>query len=119
MNTPNAPLQQPQAQPMHDPDEINLLEYLYVLVHRKRLIIGVSFAGLVIGLAAAYIKGPSWVSSAIIAPKESDSKQVPSLSGFGAFGGLVASQLNIGGNASLDKIDMILRKFSTINFKSR
>jgi LPS O-antigen subunit length determinant protein (WzzB/FepE family) len=91
-----------------DPDEINLLEYFYALVHRKNWIIGLTIAGLVLGFIAAKVKGPTWVAEAIIAPKETDSQKAPSFAGLGALGGLVASQLNIGGNASLDKIDLIL-----------
>jgi LPS O-antigen subunit length determinant protein (WzzB/FepE family) len=97
-----------------DPDEINLLEYAYALVHRKWWIVGFTFAGLIIGLLAAIAKGPTFVSEAIIAPQESDNQKTPSLAGLGALGGLMASQLSLGGNASLDKIDLILdsRSFS-------
>jgi uncharacterized protein involved in exopolysaccharide biosynthesis len=91
-----------------DPDEINLLEYFYALVRRKNWIICLTITGLVLGYVAAKIKGPTWVAEAIIAPKETDSQKGPSLAGFGALGGIVASQLNIGGDASLDKIDIIL-----------
>lgn len=94
--------------PSHDPDEINLLEYIYVLVKNKWWIIGLTFLGLVLGLVAAKVKGPTWVAEAVIAPKETDVQKGPNLSSFGAFGGIVASQLNLGGNASLDKIDLIL-----------
>jgi LPS O-antigen subunit length determinant protein (WzzB/FepE family) len=92
----------------HDPDEINLLEYFYALVHRKKWIIGVTIVGLFLGFVAAKVKGPTWVAEAIIAPKETESQKTPSFAGLGALGGLVASQLNLGGNASLDKIDIIL-----------
>ncbi|MBN1308635.1 MAG: hypothetical protein JXA18_11995, partial [Chitinispirillaceae bacterium] len=100
--------------PVHDPDEINLLEYLYALVKNKWLIIGVTLFGLIGGYVAALVKGPTWSAEAVIAPKEDETKKTPNLSSFGAFGGLVASQLNIGGNASLEKIEMILdsRDFS-------
>jgi uncharacterized protein involved in exopolysaccharide biosynthesis len=94
--------------PQHNPDEINLLEYIYVFVKNKWWIIGLTFLGLVTGFVAAKIKGPSWVAEAIIAPKETDTQKGPNLAGFGAFSGIVASQLNLGGNASLEKIDMIL-----------
>jgi LPS O-antigen subunit length determinant protein (WzzB/FepE family) len=94
--------------PEHDPDEINLLEYFYALVHRKNWIIGFTIAGMILGFVAAILKGPTWVAEAVIAPKETDSQKAPSFAGLGALGGLVASQLNIGGNASLDKIDIIL-----------
>jgi hypothetical protein len=62
----------------------------------------------VLGYVAAKIKGPTWVAEVVIAPKETDAQKGPNLSSFGAFGGIVASQLNLGGNASLDKIDLIL-----------
>jgi|WetSurMetagenome_2_1015567.scaffolds.fasta_scaffold34123_3 uncharacterized protein involved in exopolysaccharide biosynthesis len=97
---------QPLSQ--HDPDEINLLEYIYALAKNKWWIIGAALLGLVLGYGAAYKKGPRWVAEVLIAPKEADSQKAPSFSGLGAFGGLVASQLNMGGNASLDKIDLIL-----------
>lgn len=93
---------------MHDPDEINLLEYIYALVKNKWLIIGLTLLGLVGGYVLALVKGPTWVAEAVIAPKETENQKTPSLSSFGAFGGLVASQLNIGGNASLDKIELLL-----------
>ena len=110
----NNAIASPAAGRVNDPDEINLLEYVYVLVHYKWRIIGATIAGLVIGLIAAYIKGPEYVSTAVIAPKEADSQKAPSFSGFGALGGLVASQLNLGGNASLDKIEVVLgtKKFN-------
>jgi hypothetical protein len=102
------------SQAYADPDEINLLEYIYALVKHKWIIIGATVACLVVGYGAALIKGPAWVGTATIAPKEADSQKAPSISGFCALGGIVASQLNIGGNASLDKIDIILnsRKFN-------
>jgi hypothetical protein len=98
----------------HDPDEINLLEYVYVLVHNKWWIIGATVLGMVIGLVAAYVKGPTYMSQIVIAPKETDSQKNASFAGLGALGGLVASQLSLAGNASLDKIDMVLttKKFN-------
>lgn len=91
-----------------DPDEINLLEYAYVLIHRKWWIAGLTLVGLILGLLIALVKGPTFVSEAVIAPQESDNQKSASLAGLGALGGLVASQLSLGGNASLDKIDLIL-----------
>jgi LPS O-antigen subunit length determinant protein (WzzB/FepE family) len=97
-----------------DPDEINLLEYLYALLKHKRLIIAAVLLGGIGGGIAAHVKGPSWVASAVIAPRELESQKTPSFAGLGALGGLVASQLNMGGNASLDKIDLVLgtKKFN-------
>jgi LPS O-antigen subunit length determinant protein (WzzB/FepE family) len=103
-NTPI--LQSPSS--FRDPDEINLLEYIYALVKNKWWIIGVTFLGIILGYGAAKMKGPRWVAEVLIAPKEAESQKTPSFAGLGALGGLVASQLNMGGNASLDKIDLIL-----------
>ena len=113
-STTNRPLSAMQsfsnssAEPPRSPDEINLLEYLYVLVKHKKLIMGVTLAGLVLGFIVALIMGPTWMAEAVIAPKETESPNASSLTELGALGGLVASQLNLGGNASLDKIDLIL-----------
>ncbi len=98
-----------------DPDEINLLEYFYVLIKNKWLIIGLTLLGFIGGYIGAKIKGPVYIADAVIAPKETESVQTPNISSLGMFGGMIASQLNIGGNASLDKIDLILdsRKFNT------
>jgi hypothetical protein len=98
----------PVTPAVRDPDEINLLEYIYALVKHKKLIAGLTLLGLVLGFIAALIKGPTWTAEALIAPKETESQKTQSLSGLGALGGLVASQLNLSGNASLDKMDMTL-----------
>jgi LPS O-antigen subunit length determinant protein (WzzB/FepE family) len=114
-NQNNQIQQEQQATCYKDPDEINLLEYLYALVHWKWLIIGLTILGFVLGNVLAMKKGPKWVADVVIAPKESESQKTTSLSGLGALSGIVASQLNIGGNASLDKIDLILsgREFNS------
>jgi hypothetical protein len=97
-----------------DPDEINLLEYIYVLVKNKWWIIGATIIGLFAGYGLAYKKGPRYITIAVIAAKESDNQKSNNLSNFGAFSGIVASQLNISANPGLDKIDLILnsRKFN-------
>ncbi len=98
----------------HDSDEINLLEYLYVLIKNKWFIIGLTVLGLISGYITALIKGPVYVADAVIAPREAETVKMPDLSGLGMFGGMVASQLNVGGNANLEKIELILnsRKFN-------
>lgn len=99
----------PEKTPYRDPEEINLLEYIYILVKHKRLIIGLTFLGIVLGFIAALIKGPTWVAEAMIAPKERESQQSTSLAQLGALGGIVASQLSLDvGSASLNMMDMIL-----------
>ncbi|HEX2960041.1 MAG TPA: Wzz/FepE/Etk N-terminal domain-containing protein [Chitinispirillaceae bacterium] len=108
------PYPQPQPSSYPDPDEINLLEYIYVIVKNKWWIIGATVIGLIAGYGLALKKGPRFISEAVIAAKESESQKTPNLSSFGAFSGLVASQLNISANPGLDKIELILdsRKFN-------
>lgn len=98
----------------YESDEINLLEYLFVLVKNKWLILGAALFGIFAGYIIAIIKGPTYVSQAVITAKENETTMTPNLSGLGAFGGLVASQLNVGGNPGLDRIELILdsKKFS-------
>jgi hypothetical protein len=96
------------APPARDPDEINLLEYIYVLVKHKKRIAGLTLLGLVLGFIAALIKGPTWVAEAVIAPKEIESQKRTVPTGLSALGGLVASQFDFFGSASLDKMDLIL-----------
>lgn len=99
---------------MNDPDEINLLEYIYVLVKNKWWIIGAAVLGLVVGYALFVLQKPTYESEVIIAAKESESQKSPNFSSLGALGGIVASQLNIANSPGLDKIDQILgsRKFN-------
>ncbi len=89
-------------------DEINLLEYVYGIVDKKWWIVGLTLFGIIAGSLIAHLKGPVWVAEVVIAPQEKEERRTPNLSSFGALGGLVSSQLNIGGNASLDKISMLL-----------
>jgi hypothetical protein len=89
-----------------DPDEINLLEYTYVLVKNKWWIIGMTVLGLALGYVAALAKGPRYVAEAVIAPQESESQKSPSLSALGALGAFVP--LTLSGNASLEKVNQVL-----------
>lgn len=110
LQSPSYPQSQPPYSPANDPDEINLLEYIYVLVKNKWWIIGIALLGLVLGHVAAVIKGPTYIAEAVIAPQE-DGSQKSTSSGLSSF---LLSQLNMAGNASLDKINLILgsRKFN-------
>jgi hypothetical protein len=89
-----------------NPNEFNALKYLYVIVKNKWWIIAMMLVGLIGGYAVALVKGGTFVAEVIIAPKEVE--KMTSLPQLGALGGLVASQLNMTGNASLDKINLIL-----------
>ena len=95
-------------QEQKNPDEINLLEYIYALVKNKWWIIGAMVLGIVAGVVLAKLKGPTWVAEVVIAPKETEAQNTPDLSSFGALGGMVASQLSFRGNPGLDKIGRLL-----------
>lgn len=100
--------------PRANPDEINLLEYLYVLVKKKWWIIGAAVLGLMAGLGVALLKGPSFSSEALIAPKEAEDQSMPSFAGLGTLGGLVSAKISSANSPGLDKIKLILdsRKFN-------
>lgn len=107
--------QNTSSQEISNPDEINLLEYVHVLVKYKAFILGFTFLGLIGGYIAAVVKGPIYVAEAVIEAKEAENQSsAPNLSSLGAFGGLVASQFNLSGNPGLDRIALILesRKFN-------
>lgn len=102
-NNPNLP----QAQNFAE-DEINLLEYIYVLVKNKWIIIGMAILGFAIGYIAAMVKGPVYVANAVIASREVESISTPNFSGLGMFGGMVASQFKVSGNASMENVELLL-----------
>jgi len=87
-------------------DEINLLELFYVLVKYKTIILLLCAIGFSGGFMAARMKGPTYISEAVLIPKESDGGRAPNLGAFGAFGGLAG--LNIAGNPGLEKIQLYL-----------
>jgi LPS O-antigen subunit length determinant protein (WzzB/FepE family) len=100
-------MDQPSLTHQSNPDEINLLEYLYILVKNKWLIIGLMISGLFTGYFAALIKGPTWVAETIIGPNESESANKSSAS-LGALGFLSSSKLLSGENPSMEKIMLLL-----------
>lgn len=90
--------------PIEDENEINLLEYFYVLVKYKWLLLFVMICGGVGGHFIALEVGPTYVADTVIAPKPNKEKSMPSsLSGLGLLSGVV-SGLNFGGGTSLDQI---------------
>lgn len=107
MNTPVSPTHPPAA--YRDPDEINLLEYAWVILRAKKWIAGLTLLGMVLGLTVAYVKGPKFEASVLIAPREAESAKTPNLSGLGALGGLVGAQLMLGTTPGLDRIETILK----------
>jgi hypothetical protein len=89
-------------------DEINLLEYAYAVLKKKWLLIGLLIIGGIMGYVLALVQGPEYTAEAVITPRESDAPKMPNMGALGMLGGFVATQLNMSGNASLDKIDLVL-----------
>lgn len=51
-------------------DELDLLELLSLLLDRKKTILGITFAAMVIGAGVSYMLPQRWTSSAVIVPPE-------------------------------------------------
>jgi uncharacterized protein involved in exopolysaccharide biosynthesis len=105
------------AQPIHSEyqqylgdEEINLLDYLVVLLKHKWLIFGIVFAT---GIAAIIIsiRLPNiYRSEATIIPKQQEKSATSSaLSALGAFGGMAEKLAGLGGGGDLDKFGVVLK----------
>ena len=100
-----------QGEPLgYEEDEINLLDLFMVLVRRKWLIIGLVFltgvAAVIISLQMTNI----YRSEATIAPRELEQSSSKALSGaLGGLGGLVATEMGLGGGSDADKIEVLLK----------
>ncbi|KMQ52116.1 hypothetical protein CHISP_1105 [Chitinispirillum alkaliphilum] len=90
--------------------EINLLEYICLFLRYKCLIVGICSFGLITGYITAVIKGPTYISEAVIVSREREGAQgaMQNLSSFGPFGTMVASQFNMAENPGLDKMKLII-----------
>jgi len=99
-----------QFPPYPEEDEINLLDYLIVLLKHKWLIIGlVLIAGVVSAIYA--LRQPNiYRSEAVIAPRgENKQSGVSSaLSALGDLGGFAGGLMGLGGSGSLEKFEAIL-----------
>lgn len=105
-------VKQSQTMYSHDPDEVNLLEYIYIIVRHKWILIISAVVGYFVGYFFAMHKGPVYISNAVIAPRESSQQSSSGISSFGPFGSMIASQLNLSGGASMDKIQLLMESRS-------
>lgn len=100
-------------------DEINLLDYLIVLLKRKKLIISITFGAAIITAIICFIISPTFeAQTTILPPKQSSSSaellaQASGLSGFigGALGMQTSSELYIGMLKSRTILDHIIDRF--------
>lgn len=95
--------------PYLEEDEINLLDYLIVLLRHKWLIMGMV---LLSGLAAVFttLRMPDiYRSEATIAPRQKERTASSALSAFEGLGGLAGDIVGLGGGGSLEKIEVVLK----------
>lgn len=77
-------------------DEINLLDYLIVLLKRKRLILGITFGAAIITAIVSLITPPIYkAETKILPPQQSSSSAAQLLSQFGGAAGLVGGAVGI------------------------
>jgi len=94
----------------YDDDEINLLDLFMVLVRRKWLIIGLVFLTGVAAVIISLLMTNIYRSEATIAARETEQSAGKSISGaLGGLGGLVASEIGLGGGSDADKIEVLLK----------
>lgn len=101
-------------------DEINLLDYLIVLLKRKRLIIGITLGAAIITAIISLIMPPIYRAETKILPAQQDSSsmaqtisQLPGAAGLagGAFGIKTPNELHIGLLKSRPVLDPIIDRF--------
>lgn len=104
----NRPMLHPTAPSACDEEEINLFEYILILIRYKALIMTVvAIAGLSAVVYSLMLTN-IYRSEATIALRDSDKGASP-LSAFGGLGGMVASSLGLGGGGSLEKLEVVLK----------
>lgn len=98
-------------------EEVNLLEYLLLIVRHKWLLMTLAFLGLVSGIGATKLIGPSWTADAIIAPISTGNTPSATLSGLsGLLGTAMGESFSMGGNVNVPVIEQYLasRDFFTL-----
>jgi uncharacterized protein involved in exopolysaccharide biosynthesis len=112
MNNKHHPQYQPHPDypPYIEEDEINLLDYVIVLLKYKWLILGIVF---VAGVAAVIISlnlTNIYRSEATIIPRQQEKSATSSaLSALGAFSGMAGELVGLGGGGDVDKFEVVLK----------
>jgi uncharacterized protein involved in exopolysaccharide biosynthesis len=107
LENPESPQHLPNNYPIYKEDEIDLFELFETLLKYKLIIF---LLVLLSGIGAVYYSQTLtniYRSEATLSLRENE-KNGPSLGALGGLGGMVASQLGIGGGGSLEKIEAIL-----------
>jgi len=97
-------------------DEINLLDYVIVLLKHKWMIFLVVFIAGVVAVIYSLSLTDIYRSECTIAPIEQEKASLSSsLSALGGLGAMVASQVGIGGAGSLEKFEVVLKSRELTN----
>jgi uncharacterized protein involved in exopolysaccharide biosynthesis len=109
-------MQQPPPYPNHPPhldnydDEINLLEYVIVLLKYKWLIFGIVFATSVAAVIISLMLPNIYRSEATIIPRQQEKSEISSaLSALGALGSMADELVGLGGGGDVDKFEVVLK----------
>ena len=109
-------MQQPPPYPNYPPhvddydDEINLLDYIIVLLKYKWLIFGMVFVSGVAAVIISLMLPNIYRSEATIIPRQQDKSATSSaLSALGALGGMAGELVGLGGGGDLDKFEVVLK----------
>lgn len=95
--------------PIYEEDEINLLDLFLVLLKHKKLIFLTVFITGILAVVISLIMPNIYRSEATIGLRaEEGSSPMDALSGLGGLGGMVSSQLGLGGNEGLEKLKVTL-----------
>ena len=107
-----------KEQPSHPPyppyeyeeEEINLLDYVIVLLKHKWLIFGIVFGTGVAAVIISLLLPNVYRSEATIIPREQDKSVTSSaLSALGALGGIAGELVGLGGGGDVDKFEVVLK----------
>jgi uncharacterized protein involved in exopolysaccharide biosynthesis len=100
----------PNSPPYIDEDEINLLDYVIVLLKHKWLIFGIVFATGVAAVIISLILPNIYRSEATIIPREQEKSATSSaLSALGALSGMAGELAGLGGGGDVDKFEVLLK----------
>lgn len=94
--------------PTVDPEGINVLDLLLVLVGNKKLILGMMFFAGFWAVNQSLGMVNTYRSEATIAPRQGESGFQP-FSAFGYFSGMVASRFGLGAGGDLEKMKIVLQ----------
>jgi uncharacterized protein involved in exopolysaccharide biosynthesis len=100
----------PQYPPYPEEDEINLLDYLIVLLKHKWLIIGIVFFAGLTAVTVSLMLTNIYRSEATITPRQQEESPASSaLSALGGLGGMAGELVGLGGGGDLEKFEVVLK----------